>query len=161
MRGIARAFLAEVFVDNRYEERHMLRGVYFTSGTQEGTPIDRLMMGMAKTFGIGRQAIGSGQGTGRSYFLTRLFDGVIFKEAGLVSADDKVERRYRWTVRGAIAATLIFAIAAGTFWTRSFLGNTALIAQGRQTRSRPTAPRPRRSPAARSRTPICPASSTR
>ena len=56
----------EVFQDNRYEQRQMLRGVYFTSGTQEGTPIDRLMLGMAQTFGIGRQAIGSGQGTGRS-----------------------------------------------------------------------------------------------
>jgi type VI secretion system protein ImpL len=63
----------------------MLRGVYFTSGTQEGTPIDRLMMGMARTFGIGRQAIGTGRGTGRSFFLTRLFEGVIFPEAGLVS----------------------------------------------------------------------------
>jgi type VI secretion system protein ImpL len=128
VRDIARRFLAEVFVDNRFEQRHMLRGVYFTSGTQEGTPIDRLMMGMAKTFGIGRQALGTGQGTGRSYFLTRLFDGVIFREAGLVSADDRVERRYRWTLRGAIAATLIFAIAAGALWTRSFLGNRDMIA---------------------------------
>ncbi|MCR8723340.1 type VI secretion system membrane subunit TssM [Frigidibacter sp. ROC022] len=132
LREIAKRFLAEVFVDNRYEKRHMLRGVYFTSGTQEGTPIDRLMMGMAKTFGLGRQAIGSGQGTGRSFFLTRLFEGVIFKEAGLVSADDKVERRYKWAVRGAIAATLIFAIAAGTFWTRSFLANRKLIADVEQ-----------------------------
>ncbi len=107
----------------------MLRGVYFTSGTQEGTPIDRLMMGMAKTFGIGRQAIGSGSGTGRSFFLTRLFEGVIFKEAGLVSADDKVERRYRWTVRLAVAATVIFAVVAGGLWTRSFILNARLIGQ--------------------------------
>ncbi|MDO9524339.1 MAG: type VI secretion system membrane subunit TssM, partial [Gemmobacter sp.] len=74
VRTVARDFLTEVFQDNRYEHRQMLRGVYFASGTQEGTPIDRLMMGMARTFGIGRQDIGSGRGTGRSYFLTRLFD---------------------------------------------------------------------------------------
>ena len=113
VRRVARDFLTEVFQDNRYEQRQMLRGVYFTSGTQEGTPIDRLMLGMAQTFGIGRQAIGSGQGSGRSYFLTRLFEGVMFPEAGLVSADDKVERRYRWTRRIAIAATVLIAVATG------------------------------------------------
>ncbi|MGR3344335.1 MAG: type VI secretion system membrane subunit TssM, partial [Paracoccaceae bacterium] len=132
VRRVAREFLNETFQDNRYEERHMLRGVYFTSGTQEGTPIDRLMMGMAKTFGIGRQAIGSGHGTARSYFLTRLFEDVIFPEAGLVSADDKVERRYRWTKRIAIAATVVLAIVTGAIWVRSYLGNQLLIAQAEE-----------------------------
>lgn len=132
MRGVARDFLNEVFQDNRYEKRHMLRGIYFTSGTQEGTPIDRLMLGMAQTFGIGRQAIGTGQGTGRSFFLTRLFEAVIFPEAGLVSSDDKVERRYRWTRRVAIAATMLVAITTGTLWVRSFLGNTETIEQAAQ-----------------------------
>ncbi|QYK42395.1 MAG: type VI secretion system membrane subunit TssM [Paracoccaceae bacterium] len=129
VRQVARDFLNEVFQDNKFSERHMLRGVYFASGTQEGTPIDRLMMGMARTFGIGRQAIGSGKGTGRSYFLTRLFEGVIFREAGLVSSDDKVERRYKIARGLAIAATLVAAVAAGGIWLRSFLGNQALIAE--------------------------------
>ncbi|WP_291736496.1 type VI secretion system membrane subunit TssM, partial [Leisingera sp. F5] len=129
MRGVAREFLTEVFQDNRYEQRQMLRGIYFTSGTQEGTPIDRLMLGMAQTFGIGRQAIGTGQGTGRSFFLTRLFESVMFPEAGLVSADDKVERRYRWTRRIAITATVLVAIGMGALWVRSYLKNTDLITQ--------------------------------
>ena len=127
VRQTARDFLAELFQENRYEHRHMLRGVYFTSGTQEGTPIDRLMLGMARTFGIGRQAIGTGQGAGRSYFLTRLFDQVIFRESGLVSADDRVERRYRWTRVAAIAAAIIATFGLGGLWARSYLGNQALI----------------------------------
>lgn len=130
VRNVARDFLTEVFQDNRFEHRQMLRGAYFTSGTQEGLPIDRLMMGMARTFGIGRQAIGTGRGTGRSYFLTRLFDDVVFKEAGLVSADDKVERRYRWTKRIAIAAAIVISISIGALWTRSYLGNSDLLALG-------------------------------
>lgn len=129
VKQVAADFLGQLFQDNRYEHRHVLRGIYFTSGTQEGTPIDRLMLGMARTFGIGRQAIGTGQGTGRSYFLTRLFDQVIFRESGLVSADDRVERRYRWTKRAAIAATVLIAIAAGALWTRSFIGNRARAAE--------------------------------
>ncbi|MCR9156537.1 MAG: type VI secretion system membrane subunit TssM [Rhodobacteraceae bacterium] len=129
IRSVAKPFLTEVFQENRYQHRQMLRGVYFTSGTQEGTPIDRLMLSMARTFGIGRQAIGTGQGAGRSYFLTRLFEGVIFPEAGLVSADDKVERRYKVTKWAAIIATIMVAAGAGTLLVRSFQGNSGLIAQ--------------------------------
>ncbi len=127
VRSVAQAFLAEVFAENRYDDRQMLRGVYFTSGTQEGTPIDRLMMGMARTFGIGRQALGTGRGTGRSFFLTRLFNDVLFPEAGLVSADDKVERRYRWMKRGALGLTAVVAIGMTSLWARSYLGNVDLL----------------------------------
>lgn len=129
VRDTARDFLSELFIESKLDGRQLLRGVYFTSGTQEGTPIDRLMMGMARTFGIGRQAIGSGRGTGRSYFLTNLFDGMIFREAGLVSLDDAVERRYRWAKRGAFAAVLLAAVGMGTLWGRSYLGNLDLIEQ--------------------------------
>jgi type VI secretion system protein ImpL len=127
VQNVARDFLSALFQDNKYEHRQMLRGVYFTSGTQEGTPIDRLMMGMSRTFGIGRQAIGSGRGTGRSFFLTQLFDNVIFRESGLVSADDKVERRYRWTKRASFAAVFLVAIGMGSIWARSYSGNLAML----------------------------------
>jgi len=129
LQGVAREFLTDVFQENKYQDQQFLRGVYFTSGTQEGTPIDRLMMNMARTFGIGRQAIGSGSGQGRSYFLRHLIEKVIFGEAGLVSADDKVERRYKWIKRSAIAAAILFAAGVGTLWTFSFLGNKEMIAQ--------------------------------
>lgn len=127
VRATAREFLAEVFQENRFEKRHLFRGVYFTSGTQEGTPIDRLMVGMARTFGIGRQAIGSGRGRGRSFFLTRVFEDIIFPESGLVSADQKVERLYRWFNYAAIVSTLIFGLAITTLWVRSYLSNEALV----------------------------------
>lgn len=129
LREVARDFLTDIFEESRFEERQILRGVYFTSGTQEGTPIDRLMMGMARAFGIGRQAIGSGQGQGRSYFLTRLLQGVIFPEAGIVSHDDRVERRYRWIVRGGLATAAAVLLALGTVWTISYLGNRELVAR--------------------------------
>jgi type VI secretion system protein ImpL len=36
-------FLEELFQSSRYAEDIMFRGVYFTSATQEGSPIDRIM----------------------------------------------------------------------------------------------------------------------
>ena len=127
LKAVAESFLGDVFQDSRYEDSQLLRGIYFTSGTQEGMPIDRLMMGMSRTFGIGRQAIGTGQGQGRSYFLTRLLNNVIFGEAGLVSADDKVERRYRWVTRGAVATGVVALGGVVAVLTNSFLGNVKLI----------------------------------
>ena len=131
LRSVAESFLGEVFQDSRFEDTQLLRGVYFTSGTQEGMPIDRLMMGMSRTFGIGRQAIGTGQGQGRSYFLTRLMNNVIFGEAGLVSADDAVERRYRWATRGAIATSVAAFGAVFGVLLNSYIGNVRLIADAK------------------------------
>lgn len=128
LQTVAKEFLSEVFQEDKFSDRQLLRGVYFTSGTQEGTPIDRLMMGMARTFGIGRQAIGTGSGQAKSYFLKRLLDGVIFREAGLVSADDKVARRYKWFVRLSVTAAILVAGAIGTLWAFSYLGNKEMIA---------------------------------
>ncbi|WP_425093577.1 type VI secretion system membrane subunit TssM [Tropicimonas sp. S265A] len=133
IRQVAKDFLNETFQETKYEDRILLRGVYFTSGTQEGTPIDRLMTGMARVFGVGRAALGTGRGTGKSFFITRLFRDVVFPEAGLVSVDDSVERSYRWITRGAIAAAVLTAIGVSGLWLRSYLGNQALIAEASET----------------------------
>ena len=36
----------------RLDQQVLLRGVYFTSGTQEGTPIDRLLGAIGRRFGV-------------------------------------------------------------------------------------------------------------
>ena len=41
-------FVAEVFSVSSYEPMPMLRGVYLTSGTQEGTAFDRVMSGIKR-----------------------------------------------------------------------------------------------------------------
>ena len=56
LKGLLGGFLEQVFERRRQlEERPFLRGVYFTSGTQEGTPIDRVMGTLARTFGVERR----------------------------------------------------------------------------------------------------------
>ena len=50
-------FLQEAFGGSRLDPAPMLRGVYFTSGTQEGTPIDRLTGVLARAFGMDQRRV--------------------------------------------------------------------------------------------------------
>jgi len=122
-------FLEGVFKPNAFEERVLLRGVYFTSGTQEGSPIDRLIGAMAQSMNLDRQHLARQTGTGRSYFIEKLFSAVAFAERGLVGVNPKVERRRQWIARGALAATVAVVLVVSTLWIISYRANQAYIAQ--------------------------------
>ncbi|KIH81103.1 type VI secretion system membrane subunit TssM [Pseudomonas batumici] len=122
-------FLDGVFKPNAYEDRALLRGVYFTSGTQEGSPIDRLIGAMAQSMNLDRQQLARQSGTGRSYFIEKLFTAVAFAERGLVGVNPKVEQRRKWLARGVLAATMAVVLVVGTLWWVSFRANEAYIAQ--------------------------------
>ncbi len=96
-------------------ESTLLRGVYFASGTQEGTPIDRLTGAMARAFGIDQaRAAALRPESGRSYFLGRLLRDVIFGEAMLVrEAPGARRRRLLLRVAGFSAVLLAVAGTAG------------------------------------------------
>ena len=90
----------------------LLRGVYFTSGTQEGTPIDRLTGALARALGVDQTRAQSLRPVkGRSYFLERLLKEVIFGEALLVARSRAAARR-RLVLRTAgyaVPAALVVA----------------------------------------------------
>jgi type VI secretion system protein ImpL len=128
LRDVAGEFLTEIFRPSRLETRPLLRGIYFTSGTQDGTPIDRLLGAMAAQFSLPRQTVGAFSGAGRSYFLGRAVREVVFGEAGLVSRDPKVERRRRWTYITAYSVAAVLLLIVTGFWTVSYFGNRSIIA---------------------------------
>ena len=58
-------FVTDVFDSRQFDGQVLLRGVYFTSGTQEGTPIDRLLGSIGRTLrrdDAVMAAAGTGQG---------------------------------------------------------------------------------------------------
>lgn len=124
-------FLADVFRPSRYDVAPLLRGVYFTSGTQDGRPIDRIMGAMANTFGIQRQSLTGFSGMGRSYFLTNLLRRVIFAEAGAVTSNRKVERRRTWIQTAVYAAALLAVLAMAGLWFNSYRQNDNEIGEVR------------------------------
>ncbi len=112
------AFLAD------QEAPPALRGFYFTSGVQDGAPLDRILSGMASVFdnGVGARA---GQ-SGRAYFLNRLLKEVVFAEAGLVQDDPKAAARRRGRLVGGLAAIAALSLLLIIFWTVSFAQNRGL-----------------------------------
>ncbi len=106
-------FLNEAFGGSRLDPAPLLRGAYLTSGTQEGTPIDRLTGAMARSFGIDAQRAPSLRPEqGRSYFLSRLLKDVIFGEAMMVARDPATVRR-NVLMRAGVAAIALFVTLGG------------------------------------------------
>lgn len=124
------SFLAEAFGGSKLDPAPFLRGVYLTSGTQEGTPIDRLTGALSRAFGVDqRRAPSLRPEQGRSYFLASLLRDVVFGEAMLVSARPGAARRNALIRGGAFAAVLVVTVAiVGGLWMQN-RASSAEIAQ--------------------------------
>lgn len=120
-------FIQMVFSTNRYEEPFLLRGAYFTSGTQEGTPIDRVMSMLAATFRLDRQATPIFSGRGKSFFLGKLLKQVVFPEAELTGIDPRIQRQYRLLNLSATIGTVAIVSIVIIFWFVSFTNNKLAI----------------------------------
>lgn len=128
LKGVLDDFVGKVFLPSRFVERPMLRGIYFTSGTQEGSAIDRVIGSLGRALRLEAKMLAPQQPSGRSYFLTRLLDSVIFSEAGLAGANLRWERRrtlLQWTGLGLVAAMVVAGVG---LWTISYARNKAYVA---------------------------------
>ena len=115
--------LEQVFTGSRFARPPWVRGVYFTSGTQEGSPIDRVMGSLARSFGLERALPPAQQGSARSYFLGTLLREVVFGEARLAGADLKFERRRHLRRLAALAAMLLCSAGLLGAWSWSLVRN--------------------------------------
>jgi type VI secretion system protein ImpL len=128
LKGLLGGFLELVFEGGAgLEQQALLRGVYFTSGTQEGTPIDRVMGTLARTFGVEGQAAQGQQAKGKSFFLARLLREVVFAEQGLVGENQQAETRRRRLRLAALGSLGLAALALLAGWLLSYSRNSAYI----------------------------------
>jgi len=106
------ALVTELFAENVYQDAPILRGVYFTSGTQEGRPIDRIMQNMAAAFGVsGRAAASVAITKPKSYFLRDVFTNVVFPDQAAAVRSTRVMRKER--VRRLAITAVACVLAAG------------------------------------------------
>ncbi|HMY38459.1 MAG TPA: type VI secretion system membrane subunit TssM [Marinagarivorans sp.] len=114
---LVEGFVRQAFMTNRFKFQPYLRGVYFTSGTQDGTAIDRLMAQVASNFGFAREVSSGLNQQGKSYFLTRLFKEVIFPESEIVGANTGYETSMRWVQRAAYIGMAALMVVLGLVWS--------------------------------------------
>jgi len=120
-------FTRQVFAPSPYEAEPMLRGVYFVSGTQEGTPIDRVLGAVARRYRIEQSILPPQKSSGRSFFLQRLLTEVVFAEHGLAGTDRRWERqRNAWAIAGYSLVGLVTLGLLGV-WTVSWRNNAAYV----------------------------------
>ena len=125
--GLLNQFLSDVFRPSRYEETPMVRGVYLTSATQAGNPIDRVLGSVASSFGIRSEIQPAFSGRGRSFFLTRLMREVVFAESGLAGTNLREERRRAWLQRAAYAGCIAILGLGALAWIVSYGSNKGFI----------------------------------
>ncbi|WP_038967722.1 type VI secretion system membrane subunit TssM [Bradyrhizobium diazoefficiens] len=125
-------FLNLIFEPTRYHVNANLRGFYFTSGTQQGTPIDQLIGSLARTFGAEEVGSGSYSGTGKSFFLADLISKVIIGEADWVSTDRAAVRRALILKTAALSLIGLVSIGLIAAWLTSYKRNSDLIEQSLQ-----------------------------
>lgn len=113
---VLRSFLADVFRSSRYEAQPLLRGVYFTSGTQEGTPFDRLLGAMGRGFQLAPAHQMPLSGQGKAYFIKNLLSDIVFPEQNLVGVNTRLERRLAAIYAGGLAALVAFVIGMSAYW---------------------------------------------
>jgi len=133
-----RSFVETLFQPNPFQQNPALRGVYFTSGTQEGTPIGQVMESMAREFEIPREIAEVVQEVPekKAYFIKDLFSQIIMTDSAGVRQTSGSRRRGRW-VRAAVAGALallaaLFFVALGSSYVgnRNLLQETAVAMKG-------------------------------
>ena len=125
-------FLQTMFADLRPELRPLLRGVYFTSATQEGTPMDRALGGLARALGLTSRIVPPARPSGKTFFVTRLLRDVVFAEAGLAGTNLRWRRRRAVLAWGAVGATVCTVAAAVALSWRAYDVNRTMLTASAQ-----------------------------
>lgn len=126
------AFVQTAFGHHGYAGPPWLRGVYLTSGTQHGHPVDRVMSAVARHFGVAAGGLPPAVATPRSYFLSRLIDDVLFAEAGLAGSRPGADRRRFVLYAAAWAMLTVSTLALLSGMAGSYARNTRLVAEVRE-----------------------------
>ncbi|MBI3596642.1 MAG: type VI secretion system membrane subunit TssM [Nitrospirae bacterium] len=122
-------FVEMLFQPNPYQENPIFRGFYFTSGTQEGTPIDRILSAVSKASGLPdviSEALDAQKET-KSYFIKSLFTEVIFPDQILAGPSSTMVRQRGYIRVGIFVGAVLALVASLAGLSFSFIGNKHLI----------------------------------
>jgi type VI secretion system protein ImpL len=102
--------ISQIFMVNTFQGTPLLRGVYFSSGTQEGRPLDRVLARMGQAMGIQMAHAAQQQAVeSKSYFLHDVFMNVVFPDADVAARSAQEVRRQKLVRIGVSASALAVA----------------------------------------------------
>ncbi|MFK2853226.1 type VI secretion system membrane subunit TssM [Dyella humi] len=129
LRETLRQFVEGVFTGYAYGTPPLLRGVYLTSGTQEGTPIDRMMAAVARTFGLDAAQVHTPGAQQRTFFVERLLKEVLFRESGFAGTNPKLERQKILLQAASYLGVLVLTVLLLAGFAESYGRNRAYLSQ--------------------------------
>ena len=118
-------FVGRLFQPNPYQESPTFRGFYFTSGTQEGVPIDRVIQSIARQFDLPPDASAdfSPETEAKSYFIKGVFTDVVIPDQYMVRQTSRAATQGRLFQAGVATAAVVllglFALGASQAVVRS------------------------------------------
>ena len=122
-------FLNRIFEPTRYQANANLRGFYFSSGTQEGTPIDQVLGAHGPQPGDARTRGRHLSGRGKSFFLHDLLKQRHLRRVGLGLAGPRTRcAAPRSCATAPWRAIAVVSLALLGAWGWSYASNKALIA---------------------------------
>lgn len=124
-------FVRLLFRDSPYHERPTFAGVYFTSGTQQGTPVQRLIGNLREAFGYSepQHERVDEQRERRPFFVKRLFTDVIFPLQYAGNSSRRSLRLTRCLKVGAVAGGLSALTLASAVLVSAYASNQLLLRQ--------------------------------
>lgn len=105
-----------------------VRGIHFSSGTQEGNPIDRVLGELSRQFALARPDPLQPEGSGKAYFLASLLQDLVIAEAPLAGSNlarQRLRRRMAAVSAALLGGLLLLACAA---WFVSYRHNLDYVA---------------------------------
>jgi len=134
LQDILREAIQAVFQESRQVAKPLLRGVYFSSGTQDGTAFDRILSTLRRNLQGGAEIQSEenkqvpARGKGKSYFLNDLFTRLIFREPHLAGRNTRWERTSKWLTWTGYAVSVLALAGAITAWLVSYRNNLDYLA---------------------------------
>ncbi|MCJ8320806.1 MAG: type VI secretion system membrane subunit TssM [Colwellia sp.] len=124
-------FVNLLFKDNPYQEVPWFAGVYFTSGTQEGTPVERILSGVREQFcSVALEQ--NQESITKSYFINRFFNDVVFKLQDLTRGNRRERKIQRWLKGLAVSSTLASIAGTVALLMTSYTMNSLLTSSGQE-----------------------------
>lgn len=116
--------LEETLASDQFSTSALVRGVYFNSVFQQGVPINAFDNATSRRYGI-HQAINAAQQAKNStvYFTQKLFNQIIYPEAGLASDNFRVAKKKKRIIYTSVLVCSVASALLIGVWQKYYLTN--------------------------------------